>query len=61
VLNGIIAPPLLVMVMLAARNPKVMGKQTIGPALTVLGWAATVGMFLALLGFAYTTFFVPPG
>jgi NRAMP (natural resistance-associated macrophage protein)-like metal ion transporter len=61
VLNGIVAPPLLVMVMLAARNPKVMGKQPIGPALTVLGWTATVGMFLALLGLAYTTFFVPPG
>ena len=61
VLNGIVAPPLLVMVMLAARNSKVMGKQTIGPALTVLGWAATVGMFLALLGLAYTTFFAPRG
>ena len=56
VLNGIVAPPLLVMVMLAARNPKVMGKQTIGPLLSALGWAAVVGMFLALLGLAYTTF-----
>jgi NRAMP (natural resistance-associated macrophage protein)-like metal ion transporter len=54
VLNGIVAPPLLVMVMLAARNPKVMGKQTIGPLLTALGWVATVGMFLALAGLAYT-------
>ena len=47
--------------MLAARNPNVMGRQTIGPGLTVLGWAATVGMFLALAGLAYTTFFAPPG
>ena len=61
VLNGIVAPPLLVMVMLAARNSQVMGKQTIGPTLTVLGWAATVGMFLALLGLAYTTFVAPAG
>jgi len=61
VLNGIIAPPLLVLVMLAARNPKVMGDQTIGPALAVLGWAATVGMFLALAGLAYTTFFAASG
>jgi Mn2+/Fe2+ NRAMP family transporter len=61
VLNGIVAPPLLVMVMLAARNPKVMGKQTIGPLLTSLGWVATVGMFLALLGLAYTTFVAPAG
>ncbi len=56
-LNGIIAPPLLVMVMLAARNPKVMGDQTIGPVLTVFGWVATVGMFVALAGLAYTTLF----
>jgi NRAMP (natural resistance-associated macrophage protein)-like metal ion transporter len=55
VLNGVVAPPLLVLVMLAARNPKVMGKQTIGPVLTGLGWLATVGMFLALAGLVYTT------
>jgi NRAMP (natural resistance-associated macrophage protein)-like metal ion transporter len=55
VLNGIVAPPLLVLIMLAARNPRVMGKQTIGPVLTALGWLATIGMFLALFGLAYTT------
>lgn len=54
-LNGVVAPPLLVMVMLAARNPKVMGAQRIGPVLTTLGWLATIGMFLALAGLAYTT------
>ena len=57
VLNGIVAPPLLVLVMRAARNPDVMGKQTIGPVLTALGWLATIGMFLALAGLAYTTLF----
>ena len=61
VLNGIVAPPLLVMVMLAARNPNVMGRQTIGPLLTVLGWIATAAMFLALAGLAYVTFFAPAG
>jgi NRAMP (natural resistance-associated macrophage protein)-like metal ion transporter len=61
VLNGIVAPPLLVMVMLAARNPKVMGDLTIGPVLSALGWVATVGMFLALAGLAYTTFVAPGG
>ena len=60
VLNGIVAPPLLVMVMLAARDPRVMGKQTLGPVLTVLGWAATIGMFLALAGLAYATFIARP-
>jgi NRAMP (natural resistance-associated macrophage protein)-like metal ion transporter len=53
VVNGIVAPPLLVLVMRAARNPSVMGKQTIGPVLTALGWLAAVGMFLALAGLVY--------
>lgn len=57
VLNGIVAPPLLVVVMRAARNRKVMGRQTIGPVLTALGWLAAIGMFLALLGLAYATVF----
>lgn len=61
VLNGIVAPPLLVLVMLAARNTKVMGDQTIGRVLTTLGWLATIGMFLALAGLAYTTFFAQAG
>ena len=57
ILNGIIAPPLLILVMLVARDPKVMGDRTIGPVLTTLGWLATAGMFLALAGLAYTTLF----
>ena len=61
VLNGIVAPPLLVLVMLSARNPKVMGDQTVGPLLIALGWLATTGMFLALAALAYTTFFARPG
>ena len=55
VLNGIAAPPLLVVIMLAARNKKVMGGQTIGPVLTTLGWMVTVAMFGALAGLALTS------
>ncbi len=55
VLNGIAAPPLLVVIMLAARNKKVMGRQTIGPVLTALGWIVTVAMFAALVGLALTS------
>jgi NRAMP (natural resistance-associated macrophage protein)-like metal ion transporter len=54
VINGVIAPPLLVLVMLAARNERVMGDQRIGPVLTTLGWLATAGMFLALIAFVAT-------
>ena len=55
VINGVIAPPLLVLVMLAARNERVMGDQRIGPLLTTFGWLATVGMFLALIAFIVTS------
>jgi NRAMP (natural resistance-associated macrophage protein)-like metal ion transporter len=56
ILNGIAAPFLLVVIMLAARNGKVMGRQTIGPLLTALGWIVTIAMFAALLGLAITSF-----
>jgi Mn2+/Fe2+ NRAMP family transporter len=55
VINGAVAPPLLVLVMLAARNPKVMGEQRIGTVLTLLGWIATVGMWIALGALVFTT------
>jgi NRAMP (natural resistance-associated macrophage protein)-like metal ion transporter len=54
-LNGIAAPPLLVLIMLAARNRKVMGGQMIGPVLTALGWTVTIAMFAALAGLALTS------
>jgi NRAMP (natural resistance-associated macrophage protein)-like metal ion transporter len=56
VLNGIAAPPLLVLIMLAARSRRVMGDRAIGPALTGMGWLATAAMFLALGALAYTSF-----
>ena len=56
ILNGIAAPFLLVVIMLAARNRKVMGGQTIGPVLTALGWIVTIAMFAALIGLALTSF-----
>jgi NRAMP (natural resistance-associated macrophage protein)-like metal ion transporter len=55
ILNGIAAPFLLVLIMLAARNRKVMGRQTIGPLLTALGWIVTIAMFAALVGLAVTS------
>jgi len=56
ILNGVAAPFLLVVIMLAARNKKVMGRQTIGPVLTALGWIVTIAMFAALVGLALTSF-----
>ena len=56
IVNGVAAPFLLVVIMLAARNKNVMGGQTIGPVLTALGWIVTIAMFAALLGLAITSF-----
>jgi NRAMP (natural resistance-associated macrophage protein)-like metal ion transporter len=56
IVNGVAAPFLLVVIMLAARNEKVMGRQTIGPVLTGLGWIVTIAMFAALAGLALTSF-----
>lgn len=46
VINGLLAPPLMVMTMLAASNPKVMGRLTLPPLLKIGGWAATAVMIL---------------
>jgi NRAMP (natural resistance-associated macrophage protein)-like metal ion transporter len=50
VLNGLLAPPLLVLIMLIANNRSVMGERTNGRALNVLGWATTLAMAAAALG-----------
>jgi NRAMP (natural resistance-associated macrophage protein)-like metal ion transporter len=44
VVNGLLAPPLMVVLMLMARNPKVMGKLPISRPLTIVGWLATAVM-----------------
>ena len=38
VLNGLLAPPLLVLIMLVANSKRVMGKHTNGRWINVLGW-----------------------
>jgi Mn2+/Fe2+ NRAMP family transporter len=47
VINGFVAPPLLVMIMVVANNRKIMGKRTNGRVTNVLGWATAIVMFLA--------------
>jgi Mn2+/Fe2+ NRAMP family transporter len=47
VINGFVAPPLLVMIMLIANNRKIMGKRTNSRLANVLGWGAAMVMFLA--------------
>ena len=49
VLNGVIAVPLMVMIMLMARRRAIMGKFIASTALTIGGWAATAAMAIASL------------
>jgi Mn2+/Fe2+ NRAMP family transporter len=54
VLNGFLAPPLLVLVMLVANDRGVMGARTNGRGLNVLGWGTTIVMFAAAVGLVVT-------
>jgi NRAMP (natural resistance-associated macrophage protein)-like metal ion transporter len=54
VLNGLLAPPLMVVIMLVGSNPKIMGAHVNGFWLTALGWAATALMAIAGLAFFAT-------
>lgn len=54
VLNGILAVPLMAMMMLIVRNPRAMGRLTLGPLATVLGWCATLVMATATLVFFWS-------
>lgn len=47
VINGVIAPPLLVVVMLVANNKRVMGTRTNGKLTNIVGWTAAIVMFAA--------------
>lgn len=51
IVNGLIAPPLLVAVMLLARDPEVLGDYTAGRGLIAVGWLTTLAMALAAIAF----------
>ena len=55
VLNGIIAAPLLVLVMFISNNRRAMGEQTNGRLLNVLGWVTTSIMGIAALALIVLT------
>lgn len=53
VINGVLAPPLLIMIMLVSNNRKIMGQRVNGRLTNFIGWttaalmsAAALGMFL---------------
>jgi Mn2+/Fe2+ NRAMP family transporter len=55
VLNGVLAPPLIVLVVLLTSNRKVMGESTNSPLLKWLGWATAVIMAVAAVAMFVTT------
>jgi Mn2+/Fe2+ NRAMP family transporter len=54
VINGLVSPPLLVIIMLVSNNKKVMGDKVNGVGTNVVGWAAAVVMFAAAIGMLAT-------
>jgi NRAMP (natural resistance-associated macrophage protein)-like metal ion transporter len=54
VINGFLAPPLLVVVMLIANNRAIMGTRVNGLGTNVLGWATAGLMFAAAIGLVVT-------
>ena len=49
VLNGVLAPPLVILVVLLTSDKKVMGKRANAPAAQVLGWICAAVMSVAAL------------
>jgi NRAMP (natural resistance-associated macrophage protein)-like metal ion transporter len=56
VINGVLAAPVMVMLMLLVRRPKVMGDFIVTGWLCWLGWASTFAMGLCIVGMAVTLF-----
>jgi NRAMP (natural resistance-associated macrophage protein)-like metal ion transporter len=54
VINGFLAPPLLVVIMLVASNRRVMGERVNGRWANVVGWATTATMLAAGIGLVLT-------
>jgi NRAMP (natural resistance-associated macrophage protein)-like metal ion transporter len=54
VINGVLAPPLLVMIMLVSNNRKVMGKRVNGKLTNIIGWATAAIMSAAAIGMFVT-------
>ena len=54
VINGFLAPPMLVLIMLIANTPRIMGERTNGRWINIVGWATTAVMFAAAIGLVLT-------
>jgi Mn2+/Fe2+ NRAMP family transporter len=55
VINGLLAAPLLILVMLVSNNREVMGDRTNGRRLNLLGWGTTAVMAIAAVALVVST------
>jgi NRAMP (natural resistance-associated macrophage protein)-like metal ion transporter len=55
VINGVVAVPVMTIMMILTHNPKIMGKFTLPAYLQWVGWLATAVMFAASLGLIFTS------
>lgn len=53
VVNGLLAPPLMVVTMMIARNPRIMGRLVIPRRLAIGGWLSTAVMWAVALLFLF--------
>jgi Mn2+/Fe2+ NRAMP family transporter len=56
VLNGIVAVPVMVMMMMMAARSDIMGRFVVAGALKWLGWIATAVMAAAVVAMLVTSF-----
>ena len=54
-INGVVAAPVLVLVMLVSNNPAAVGKRTNNRLVNAVGWATTAVMALAAIALVVTT------
>ncbi len=54
VINGLIAPPLLIVIMLISNNKEIMGRRVNGLGVNLLGWITTLTMLAASIGLIVT-------
>ena len=57
VINGVVAVPLMIVMMIMTANPKVMGDFTLSRPVWLMGWLATLVMAATVLAMAWTMVF----
>jgi Mn2+/Fe2+ NRAMP family transporter len=50
VINGVVAVPVMVILMLMTAQPRIVGKFTVTGGLRWLGWASTIAMAACVVG-----------